>query len=82
MDSRTQSWIDQDEAWMADTIRRRGWAIQYVGGEECSRPGCGCPAGNEPPFAYTVGLFGLAHPELLVFGVPPEVAGGGVQRPR
>ena len=44
MDSRTQSWIDQDEAWMADTIRRRGRAIQYVGGEECSRPGCECPA--------------------------------------
>ena len=76
MDSRTQSWIDQDEAWMADTIRRRGWAIQYVGGEECSRPGCDCPAGDEPPFAYTVGLFGLAHPELLIFGVPPAVAAG------
>ncbi len=24
---------------------------------------------DEPPFAYTVGLFGLGHPELLVFGL-------------
>ena len=29
-----------------------------------------------PPFAYTVGLFGLQHPELLILGVPPEVASG------
>ena len=27
-----------------------------------------------PAFAYTVGLFGLGHPELLIFGVYPEDA--------
>ena len=76
MDSRTQSWIDQDDARMADAVRRHGWLIQYVGGEECSKPGCDCPTSDGPPFAYTVGLFGLAHPELLIFGVPPEIAAG------
>ena len=74
MDARTQSWIDQDDARMADAVRRHGWLIQYVGGEECSRPGCDCPTNDGPTFAYTVGLFGLAHPELLIFGVPPEIA--------
>lgn len=29
---------------------------------------------EQPPFAYTIGLFGLGHPELLVFGLPPETA--------
>ena len=28
------------------------------------------------PFAYTVGLFGLDHPELLIFGVQPDTAAG------
>jgi len=69
-----QAWIDQHEAWIKDVIRRRGWAVQYVGGATCSRPGC-CPApSDETPFAYTVGLFGLGHPELLIFGVGPEAA--------
>lgn len=27
-----------------------------------------------PPFTYTIGLFGLDHPELLVFGVDEGVA--------
>ncbi len=76
MDVRTQAWIDQEDARVAETIRRRGWLIRYVGGDTCSRPGCDCPQSEGPPFAYTVGLFGLAHPELLIFDVSPETASG------
>jgi hypothetical protein len=72
MDSQTQAWIDQEEARLAETVRMHGWAIQYIGGSSCSRPGCECPTSNEPPFAYTIGLFGLAHPELLIVGVDPQ----------
>ena len=69
MDVRTQAWIDQEDARLAATVRRHGWMIRYIGGDECSRPGCDCPKSDGPPFAYTVGLFGLAHPELLIFFV-------------
>lgn len=71
-----QAWIDQTEARIAETIRRSGWAIQYVGGDTCSRPGCDCPPSEQPPFAYTIGLFGLGHPELLMLGVDPATAAG------
>ena len=73
MDAATKAWLDQEDARIKQVIREHGWAITYVGGE-CSRPGCDHPPGEGPPFAYTVGLFGLGHPELLVFGVPPELA--------
>ncbi|MEX2133764.1 MAG: DUF4262 domain-containing protein [Acidimicrobiia bacterium] len=76
MDSATMAWHDQEDARIAATIRASGWAITYVGGESCSRPGCGCPPGDGPPFAYTVGMFGMGHPELLVFGVDPGTASG------
>jgi hypothetical protein len=59
-----QQWLDQEDAWMRETVRRHGWAVQYVGGEEC----CG-PSGGAPPFAYTVGLYGFGHPELLAYGL-------------
>ncbi len=72
MDARTQAWIDQEDAHLAATIRRHGWAIQYVGGDSCSAPGCECQSDNGPPFAYTIGLFGMGHPELLIFGCPPD----------
>jgi hypothetical protein len=73
-DLRTQAWLDQEEAHNTAVIRRHGWLIEYVGGGSCGAPGCGCDAGDGPPFAYTVGLFGLHHPELLIFGVPPDLA--------
>jgi hypothetical protein len=59
-------------------IRRYGWFIQDVGGSElCTLPGCRCSEDEDGvPFAYTVGLFGLNHAELLIFGVPQETAGG------
>lgn len=76
MDARTQAWNDQEDAHVASIVRQHGWFIQYIGGETCSRPGCECPPDDGPAFAYTVGLFGLAHPELLIFGVDPHTAVG------
>lgn len=39
-----------------------------IGGGRCSAPGC-CEPVSKRPFAYTVGLFGIAHPELVVVGL-------------
>jgi hypothetical protein len=72
---RTEAWIDQDQAWLADTVRTCGWAIRYIGGGLCDCPGCGGEEDEQPPFAYTVGLHGLDHPELLILGVDPGTAG-------
>lgn len=71
-----EAWSDQEDARVAATVRRYGWFIQYVGGGSCSAPGCCSPDSDGPAFAYTVGLFGLSHPELLIFGVPPDTAAG------
>jgi hypothetical protein len=58
-------------------VRKHGWFIQYVGGSLCDRPGC-CDDDDDdgPAFAYTIGLFGLRHPELLILGVSPQTAAG------
>jgi hypothetical protein len=61
-DIQTQAWLDQEDAHAAEIIRRVGWLINYVGS-------CGCHDHDGPPFAYTVGLFGMHHPELLLLGV-------------
>lgn len=78
--NRTQqlAWLDQQDSALSSTIRRFGWHIEYVGGGMCSVPVCDCePEDDEgPPFAYTVGLFGLGHPELLIIGVGIETAAG------
>jgi hypothetical protein len=55
--------FDQYDAWQRDTIRRHGWALQAVLGDE-----------EEPPFVYTVGLSGFAHPELIVFATSQATA--------
>jgi hypothetical protein len=55
--------IDQYDAWQRDTIRRHGWALQAVLGDE-----------EGPPFVYTVGLSGFAHPELVLFATSPGTA--------
>jgi hypothetical protein len=66
-DAQTIAWLDQEDAHLARTIRTHRWAVQYVGrGEEA----------DEPPFGYTVGLFGLGHPELVVVGLEYEDACG------
>lgn len=59
-DPQTTAWLDQEDAHLAAVIREHRWAVQYVGpGDE---PG-------QPSFAYTIGLFGLGHPELVVAGL-------------
>ena len=47
-----------------EKISTYGWFIQFV---ERDR--------RRPPFAYTVGLTPLGHPELLVTGLTPRKAG-------
>ncbi|GAA3770006.1 hypothetical protein GCM10022240_22890 [Microbacterium kribbense] len=65
IDAATQAWLDQEDRRTAEIIRRHGTFIQFVGGDQRAR---------HTSFAYTVGLFGLGHPELLVFGVDPTSA--------
>ena len=55
--------LDQYQTWQRETIRRHGWALQAVLGDE-----------EGPPFLYTVGLTGFAHPELIVFAVGQATA--------
>ena len=59
------AWNDQEDRRVAQFIREYGFFIQAVFSE-----------GRKPPFAYTVGLFGLGHPELIIFGLDHESAGG------
>jgi hypothetical protein len=69
-----QAWLDQEGARIADGIRRFGWTGFFVGGDTCGRPGCTSPPDDRPPFASTIGLFGIGHPELLIVGVDPPTA--------
>lgn len=48
------------------TIEKSGWMIQYV---EAGDDGLA-----EPSFAYTVGLTGRGHPELLIAGLDPPTS--------
>lgn len=61
-----RSWLDQEDARTVATVRRHGWAIEYVIGE---------PSAQRCSIAYTIGLFGLGHPELVVLGLDPHTAG-------
>jgi hypothetical protein len=56
-EAQIQAWLDQEDAHVTEVIRKQGWFIQLVGGE---------PGDVPPQFAYTVGLFGLGHPELVI----------------
>ena len=80
-DPQTVAWLDQEDARLAQIIRAHRFAVQYVGaGDEH----------DEPAFGYTIGLFGLGHPELVVVGAGPRVSHGlldpgrrhGGRRPR
>ena len=59
------AWLARLEQHMKRVVRDRGCFISSVIGE-----------GASPPFAYTVGLFGIGHPELIVFGLDAESACG------
>ena len=79
LDPQQLAWLDQEDSSLSTTIRRYGWHIEYVGGGHCACPDCGGALVEDdegPPFAYTVGLFGLGHPELLVFGLGVESTAG------
>nr|WP_274635704.1 DUF4262 domain-containing protein [Microbacterium bovistercoris] len=65
MDPATQAWLDQEDQRTAQIIRKYGTYNEYVIGD---------PDEESPSFAYSVGLFGLGHPELLVFGVGQTTA--------
>ena len=70
LDPQTTAWLDQEDAHLAAVIREHRWAVQYVGpGDD---PG-------QPAFGYTIGLFGLGHPELVVVGVGAEAASAMLQ---
>jgi hypothetical protein len=66
-DPQTVAWLDQEDARLAQVIRMHRFAVQYVwsGAEP-----------NEPGFGYTVGLFGLGHPELVVVGLDHQLSHG------
>ncbi len=67
MNPQMQSWLDQEDARTTDVIRKHGWAIEYVMAE---------PQRQRCSIAYTIGLFGLGHPELVVVGMEPYTTAG------
>jgi hypothetical protein len=81
LDPKTVAWLDQDDSLVADNIRRYGQHITMVNGGPCAC--CGdAPADQLESgpinFAYTTGLFGLGHPELLIAAVIAGLASAGV----
>jgi hypothetical protein len=50
-------------ALLRETIRKHGWAVQYV-------------EHDQRPYAYTIGLHDWSMPELLVTGLAPHEAAG------
>jgi hypothetical protein len=70
-DPQLQAWLDQEDEHVTQTIRKHGLFIQYVAGDRNERP---------PTFAYTVGLFGLGHPELVVLSTDEGTALGLLNR--
>jgi hypothetical protein len=70
-DPQTIAWLDQEDARLAQIIRTHRFAVQYVwSGDEPDEPG----------FGYTVGLFGLGHPELVVVGLDQRMSHGLLDR--
>lgn len=68
------AWWDQQQARVVEAIRQHGVFVTYVGGV-CDCPVCGGdPDQVKPPFAYTTGLFGIAHPELVLYSSSPGTA--------
>ncbi|WP_457098432.1 DUF4262 domain-containing protein [Microbacterium sp. P5_E9] len=59
IDMRTRAWLDQEDRRTVEIIRQHRVFIQSVLGGPAARP----------PFAYTVGLFGVGHPEMLLVGL-------------
>ena len=69
------AWLDQEDARTAECVRKYGVYLTYVGGGSCCTPGCtGGDDDEGPAFGYTVGLFGLGHPELVIVGTNADTA--------
>lgn len=64
-DPSVQAWLDQEDRHTAQIIRKHGVYITYVIGEWSQR---------QTSFAYTIGLFGMGHPEVLMFGLEAGTA--------
>lgn len=75
-----RAWLDQQDAKVASDIRTYGVHLVIVGSGCCGVAGCVGDEWSRPDFAYTVGLFGLGHPELLIFGAGAHTAGGVLTR--
>ena len=58
-----QAAFEAHDTWQRRTIRRYGWALQSVLGDE-----------ESPPFVYSVGLTGWGHPELVMFAAGANTA--------
>lgn len=67
-DITVEQWLDHEDRRISETIRRHGCALEYV--QPCEGDGF------RTPFCYTIGLFGLGHPELLIFGLDMPSAAG------
>ena len=70
------AFLDQEDAEVVSCIKKYGVYIQYVGGRACSCCQGGAPDDDGPPFAYTVGLFGVGHPELVIVGAGVNTSAG------
>ncbi|MFP5371829.1 MAG: DUF4262 domain-containing protein [Actinomycetes bacterium] len=68
-DPQITAWLDQEDAHLARVIRTHRFAVQYVGSGD---------GPVEPPFGYTIGLFGVGHPELVVVGLGHDAAHGAL----
>jgi hypothetical protein len=80
------AWHDQNRRRTTDAIRTYGCSNTYVAdavdcpcctleGNRAQRRAAGARGKRKPPvppFCYTTGLFGVGHPELLVFSLGPE----------
>ena len=59
-DPQIAAWLDQMDQLVAKNIRTNGVHLEHIFGE---------PSLQRASMTYTVGLFGIAHPELLVLGM-------------
>jgi hypothetical protein len=66
-DAQIAAWLAQEDARVASYIRDHGWSIEYVIGD---------PSRQQTSIAYTVGLFGMGHPELVLLGASTGTACG------
>jgi hypothetical protein len=66
IDPQITAWLDQEDADVSRMIREYGWYIQFVMGDERDR---------KTSIAYTIGMFGYGHPELVALGLDPGDAG-------